>query len=252
MMNSVLRSELMDNPQPSQNQLPPINKTNEKRKTANRHSRQLSLTELMISESDRSPCYIQRQRIKSVLNELYKKIIIVGLLPDSLERHFINIFDNEVSVVVKKYLEVKNEYLLVRKTNGEINSLYLNEVIKKYKIAIKNVYRTFLFSPDAYLRLMKYQTDNNIKKTIEVQKFEKAVSEILNFLYDKLDTTYEQDVKKQKEIKEITDIELKKKEKVEKYQSILKNAITERYENITNKTRQMEEYKGIFKKIQYI
>jgi len=64
-------------------------------------SQKFSLTELMISENDRSPCYIQRQRIKSVLNELYKKVIIVGLLPDSLERHFINIFDPEVSAVVK-------------------------------------------------------------------------------------------------------------------------------------------------------
>jgi len=127
--------------------------------------------------------------------------------------------------------------------------LYLNEVIKKYKTAVKNVYRAFLFSPEAYLRLMKYQTDNEVKKSIEIQKFEKTVSEILNFLYDKLDTTYEQDAKKQKEIKEITDIELKKKEKVEKYQSILKSAINERYENITEKTRQMEQYKG---KIKYI
>jgi len=95
---------------------------------------------------------------------------------------------------------------------------------------------------------LKYQEDNNIQKTIEVQKFEKAISEILNFFYDKLDTTYEQDIKKQKEIKDIIDIELKKKEKVENYKSILKNAINERFENITEKTRQMEEYKDELEK----
>ncbi len=63
-----------------------------------------------------------------------------------------------------------------------------------------------------------------------------------------MDTTYEQDIKKQKETKNITDIELKKKEKVEHYKSILKNAINERYENITEKTRQMEEYKDELEK----
>ncbi|ORX45144.1 hypothetical protein BCR36DRAFT_414607 [Piromyces finnis] len=248
MMNSVMKNDFFGNLSSNQNQLPPINQNNERKKILNQHSKELSFSELMISESDRSPCYIQRQRIKSVLNELYKKIVIVGLLPDSAEKHFLNIFDSNVSNVIKKYFETKNEYLLVRKSNGETNSLYLNEVTKRFKIAIKNVYRAFLFSPDAYLRLMKYQTESKIKKEVEIQSFEKTVTEILNYLYDMLDTTYEQDIKKQKEIKEITEIELKKKEKVEKYQSILKNAINERYENISEKTRQMEQYKDELEK----
>jgi len=208
-----------------------------------------SIAELMISENDRSPCYIQRQRIKTVLNELYKKVIIVGLLPDVIERHFVNIFDPEITALVKKYLDIKSEYLVVRKSDGgEINQLYLNEVIKKYKVAVRNVYRAFIFSPESYLRLLKYQEDHHLEKVVEVMKFERAIKEFLHFLYDKLDMTYEQDQKKQKEIKEITEIEQKKKEKVENFKTILKNAINERYENISEKTRQMEEYKDELEK----
>jgi len=118
-MNSIIKNDFSGSAIPSQ--LPPITKNNEKRKTTNHHTKQMSFSELMISESDRSPCYIQRQRIKSVLNEFYKKIIIVGLLPDSLERHFINIFDDDVSSVIKVRLLNKLIYIIYIITSSIIS-----------------------------------------------------------------------------------------------------------------------------------
>ncbi|KAG4095212.1 hypothetical protein H8356DRAFT_492830 [Neocallimastix lanati (nom. inval.)] len=249
-MNSILKNGISTENNLTPVPVPSSNQPNSNKKKNLEQVRKFSVTDLMVSENDRSPCYVQRQRIKSVLNELYKKVIIIGLIPETFLRHYSNIFDPEVSAAIKEYIEVKNEYLSVRKLKGlgDVNSIYLNEVIKKYKSAVRNIYRAFLFSPEAYLQLMKYQNDSNNNKPIEIKKFEKTVAEILNFLYDKLDTTFEQDQKKQKEIKDITDIEIKKKEEVENFKTILRNAINDRYENISEKTKEMEQHKDELEK----
>ncbi|ORY77544.1 hypothetical protein LY90DRAFT_698569 [Neocallimastix californiae] len=249
-MNSILKNGISTENNLTPVPVPSSNQPNSNKKKNLEQVRKFSVTDLMVSENDRSPCYVQRQRIKSVLNELYKKVIIIGLIPETFLRHYSNIFDPEVSAAIKEYIEVKNEYLSVRKLKGlgDVNSIYLNEVIKKYKSAVRNIYRAFLFSPEAYLQLMKYQNDSNNNKPIEIKKFEKTVAEILNFLYDKLDTTFEQDQKKQKEIKDITDIEIKKKEEVENFKTILRNAINDRYENISEKQKKWNNIKQIIER----
>ncbi|KAI8609551.1 hypothetical protein BC830DRAFT_1173457 [Chytriomyces sp. MP71] len=182
---------------------------------------------------------VEAQRIMSVLQEAQKKVAIVGLLPDEVDRRVATVFSAETVALIGEYKLLEAKYKTV--TEGRFSEADQKEVAKQLRMATRAICRHFLQNPTLIgkLRYLKSTKSNN------VVHFENLLQEVKVLVYERLRTSVEEEKAKQDQLSVIIAKEQKTSNEVRILKDELDKAKRERTSEVSKRNEIIQELRDI-------
>ncbi|KAJ3215196.1 Chromodomain-helicase-DNA-binding protein 1-like [Clydaea vesicula] len=219
---------------------------------------------------------VEAQRIMSVLNEIQKKVLIIGLLPDYQDKRINTVFFGDILQAVveqgkfeqkyksllehKELLESKKEPIeavqvinIMLKIKNNTNAFYftikteIRETSRQLKNSTRSLYRQFLQNP-ASISKLRYLRNN---KSTSISRFEQLLQEVRTLVYDRLRTTVEEENNKQDQLSVIIAKEQKTSNEVRALQEELEKARRERSNEISKRNEVIRKLKEDLRQIKH-
>ncbi|KAJ3379967.1 hypothetical protein HDU92_006287 [Lobulomyces angularis] len=192
----------------------------------------------------------------SVLNEIQKKVLIIGLLPDYQDKRINTVFFGDILQAVveqgkfeqkyKSLLEHK-ELLESKKEPIEAVQTEIRETSRQLKNSTRSLYRQFLQNP-ASISKLRYLRNN---KSTSISRFEQLLQEVRTLVYDRLRTTVEEENNKQDQLSVIIAKEQKTSNEVRALQEELEKARRERSNEISKRNEVIRKLKEDLRQIKH-
>lgn len=173
------------------------------------------------------------QRIISILNEAEKKIQLVNILPQTIDKKVNSIFSLESISILKEFRQLESGYVQA------FNSKDRAEAAIKLKKHTRSIYRHFLTDHEAFNKLKQLKC---VKEESQ-ETFELYMSHFKKIIYDKLKISVEQEQKQQQALEQITSAEKKMREEIEAKREELKKLKQERENMNTSKNSLISQLK---------
>ncbi|KAJ3275766.1 hypothetical protein HDV01_007233 [Terramyces sp. JEL0728] len=168
---------------------------------------------------------VEAQRIMAVLQEIQKKVYLMGLIPENMDKKTSTVLTGDALTLIKEsgLLEQKYKQIVEQKAyEGQINDA--KETAKAIKVLTRTIGRYFLQNQNNMLKL-RYLKSN---KAPLVAQFEHRLQEIKTLVYDRLRTTVEEESQKQDQLSLIIAKEQKTSSEVKTLREELEKAKKER------------------------
>ncbi|ORY39943.1 hypothetical protein BCR33DRAFT_853067 [Rhizoclosmatium globosum] len=180
---------------------------------------------------------VEAQRIMSVLQEAQRKVMVIGMLPDEVDRRVSTVFAAETVAYIGEYklLEAKYRNLV----EGRAPDAEVKETAKQLRISTRTVCRHFLQNPPliAKLRYLKSTKPNNILQ------FEGLLQEVKVLVYERLKTSVEEEKAKQDQLSVIIAKEQKTSNEVRLLKEELEKAKKERSAEVSKRNETIRRLK---------
>ncbi|KAI8898298.1 hypothetical protein BC833DRAFT_442342 [Globomyces pollinis-pini] len=168
---------------------------------------------------------VEAQRIMSVLQEIQKKVQLIGLIPDTLDRKTSTVLSGDALNYVKEFGALEQKYRTLVETKGnDPNSFECKEVSKNIRLLTRSITRYFSQNSSA---LMKLRFLKSSKGPI-IAQFEHRLQEVKMLFYDRLKTSVEEENQKQDQLSLIIAKEQKTSAEVKALKDELEKAKKER------------------------
>ncbi|KAJ3248281.1 hypothetical protein HDU78_001287 [Chytriomyces hyalinus] len=172
---------------------------------------------------------VEAQRIMSVLQEAQKKVAVIGLLPDEVDRRVATMFNSDTVALIgeHKLLETKYKTLV----EGRAPESEIKETAKLVRTSTRAVCRHFLQNP-AFMGKLRYL--KSTKQANHVQ-FENLLQEVKVLVYERLKTSVEEEKAKQDQLSVIIAKEQKTSNEVRLLKEELDKAKRERTTEVSKR-----------------
>ncbi|KAJ3006224.1 hypothetical protein HKX48_000241, partial [Thoreauomyces humboldtii] len=137
---------------------------------------------------------VEAQRVMSVLMEMQRKVQLVGLLPDSMDRRMSTLFSADMfsAIAELRQLEEKYDSLLgpddaSRGHGRDAITPEMREVGRQIRTVTRSLVRHFIQNPTAASKLRYLKST----KLPSVARFEQLLQEVKVLVYERLGTTVE-------------------------------------------------------------
>ncbi|KAI8909413.1 hypothetical protein DFJ77DRAFT_472408 [Powellomyces hirtus] len=135
---------------------------------------------------------IEAQRVMSVLMDMQRKVQLVGLLPDSMDRRMSTIFSAEIFAAIAelRHLEDRYETLLgenINKPSRDSITPEMRDIGRQIRSVTRSLVRHFIQNPTAASKLRYLKST----KLPSVAQFEQLLQEVKMLVYERLGTTVE-------------------------------------------------------------
>ncbi|KXS21868.1 hypothetical protein M427DRAFT_280615 [Gonapodya prolifera JEL478] len=181
----------------------------------------------------------QAQRVLAVLQELQRKVLLVGMLPDTIDRKVTTVFGPELTSVLQEHrqLESRLDSLMEIKDRGVPEAdtdAFRNEVRETSQhlhASIRTVERVFLRNRESLskLLLLRYQ------RNPAVVRFEALIAELKGILFEKLRQGADEERETEEKVKTVAAREQKTTAEVKQLQEELRKARLYRSQEINSK-----------------
>ncbi|KAJ3267648.1 hypothetical protein HK104_005730 [Borealophlyctis nickersoniae] len=191
---------------------------------------------------------VEAQRIMSVLQETQKKVQLIGLLPDFMDRRVSAVFGGETVNVIMEHRQLEQKYnTLVEarerhdKTQPLPESLAneLKETSRQLRQSTRSLYRHFVQNPTATNKLRYLKST----KSPVVTQFEGLLNEVKMLVYERLKITVEEEKAKQDQLSVIIAKEQKTSNEVRVLKEELEKAKKERGNEVNKKNEAIRRLK---------
>ncbi|KAJ3154004.1 hypothetical protein HDU89_008871 [Geranomyces variabilis] len=141
---------------------------------------------------------VEAQRVMSVLMEMQKKVQLVGLLPDSMDRRMSTIFSQEISAAIAELRQLEERYESLLNSDGSRPTITpeMREVGRQIRSITRSLVRHFLQNPTATSKLRYLKST----KLPSVAQFEQLLQEVKMLVYERLGTTVEDEKQRQDQL----------------------------------------------------
>eukprot|EP00842_Homolaphlyctis_polyrhiza_P006363 jgi/Hompol1/6728/HPOL_005057-RA len=141
---------------------------------------------------------VEAQRIMAVLQELQRKVYLIGLLPDVMDRRVSTVFGGETFNIIKDYrlLEQRYKGQLETKDPSESHQAEVKDLAKQIRVSTRSLTRHFIQNSGALAKLRYLKST----KSPVVAQFEHLLQEIKILVYGRLKTTVEEEKAKQDQL----------------------------------------------------
>lgn len=191
---------------------------------------------------------VEAQRIMSVLQEAQRKVRLIGMIPEVVDRKVTAIFGQDTVSVISEYRQLDQKYKQLKdaKDAGEkISDVELRETAKALRISTRTLCRHFFQNP-ANLSKLRFLNQN---KSLPLSQFEQLLQEVKLIVYERLMTTVEQEKAKQDQLSIIIAKEQKTSAEVKSLKSELDKARKERSNEINKRNEVIRRLKEELREI---
>ncbi|KAJ3088216.1 hypothetical protein HK102_009268 [Quaeritorhiza haematococci] len=190
---------------------------------------------------------VEAQRIMSVLSEAEKKVHIIGLLPDVIDRRAASVFPAETMTIMTEYRQLEQKYkaLWEMRENGDKSesperiAMELKDAGRQLRITTRSLHRHFLNNSNALSKLRYLKST----KSPAISQFETLLHEVKMLIYERLKTTVEEEKMKQDQLSVIISKEQKTSQEVKSLQEELEKATRERISEVSKKNEIIKRLK---------
>ncbi|KAJ3414692.1 hypothetical protein HDV05_006227 [Chytridiales sp. JEL 0842] len=196
---------------------------------------------------------VEAQRIMSVLQEAQKKVLLIGFLPDVVDRRVSTVLGADAVALIQdhKVLEQRFKSLNEAKEAGEKTDSgirieeQIKEVSKQLRASTRALCRHFSQNPTALnkLRYLKSSKPNT------VIQFEHLLQEVKVLVYERLKTTVEEEKLRQDQLSVIVTKEQKTSNEVKALKEELDRAKKERTTEISKRNEVIRRLKDELREI---
>ncbi|KAJ3258002.1 hypothetical protein HK103_004136 [Boothiomyces macroporosus] len=168
---------------------------------------------------------VESQRIMAVLQEIQKKVYLMGLIPEIMDKKTSTVLTGDALALIKEASMLEQKYKQIieqRPYEGQSNDI--KETTKAIKVLTRTICRYFLQNQNNMLKL-RYLKSN---KSPIIAQFEHRLQEIKTLVYDRLRTTVEEENQKQDQLSLIIAKEQKTSSEVKALREELEKAKKER------------------------
>ncbi|KAJ3045560.1 hypothetical protein HDV00_009217 [Rhizophlyctis rosea] len=194
---------------------------------------------------------VEAQRIMSVLQDVQKKVQLIGLLPDHMDRRVSSVFGGETVAVITEYRQLEQKYKMLidmRQNHDKATPMTesfssdLKETSRSLRAATRTLTRHFASNPTALSKLRYLKST----KPPVIGYFESLIQEIKMLVYERLRITVEEEKAKQDQLSGIIAKEQKTSNEVRVLKEELEKAKKERMSEINKKNEAIRRLKGAF------
>jgi DNA repair exonuclease SbcCD ATPase subunit len=189
---------------------------------------------------------VESQRIMAVLQEIQKKVQLIGMLPDINDKKISTVMTGEALTQIKEMSGLELKYKTILESKPYENQIQdLKEISKQIRLQTRSICRYFLGNSNAQMKL-KYLKS---AKPPAVAQFEHRLQEVKTLIYDRLRTTVEEENQKQDQLSLIIAKEQKTSAEVRAQREELEKAKKERNAEINKKNEVIRKLKDELKEI---
>ncbi|KAJ3129096.1 hypothetical protein HK100_008835 [Physocladia obscura] len=157
---------------------------------------------------------VEAQRVMSVLQEAQRKIAIIGLLPDEVDRRVSTVFGAETVALIGEYKILESKYKSLMESKAAEHEI--KETARQLRMSTRALCRHFLQNSNLISKLRFLKST----KSSLLQTFESLLQEVKGLVYERLKMSVEEEKAKQdqlsviiaKEQKTSNDVRLLKEE----------------------------------------
>nr|KAJ3422260.1 hypothetical protein HK105_000469 [Polyrhizophydium stewartii] len=192
---------------------------------------------------------VEAQRIMAVLQELQRKVYLIGLLPDVMDRRVSTVFGGETFNIIKDYrlLEQRYKSLIDTHDRSEAHLAEIREAAKTIRTSTRSLTRHFIQNSGALAKLRYLKST----KSPVVAQFEHLLQEIKMLVYGRLKTTVEEEKAKQDQLAIIIAKEQKTSNEVKALKEELEKAKKERMGEINKRNEVIRRLKDELREIKH-
>ncbi|TPX58770.1 hypothetical protein SpCBS45565_g07916 [Spizellomyces sp. 'palustris'] len=194
---------------------------------------------------------VEAQRIMSVLVEAQRKVQLIGLLPDVMDRRMATVFSGDTFTAITEIRQLEDKYnaLLANKEEDSPSRVSVSSDLKdssrQIRQATRSLVRHFLQNPAATSKLRYLKST----KLPSVARFEQLLQEVKMLVYERLGTTVEEERAKQDQLSIIIAKEQKTSNEVKALREELDKARKERTTDINKKNEIIRRLKEELREI---
>jgi DNA repair exonuclease SbcCD ATPase subunit len=189
---------------------------------------------------------VESQRIMAVLQEIQKKVQLIGMLPDSSDKKISTVLTGDALTYIKEMSALELKYKTILETKPYDNQMQdLKDISKQIRLHTRSICRYFLGNSNAYMKLRYLKS----AKSPAVAQFEHRLQEVKTLIYDRLRTTVEEENQKQDQLSLIIAKEQKTSAEVKAQREELEKAKKERNAEINKKNEVIRKLKDELKEI---
>ncbi|KAJ1547420.1 hypothetical protein HK096_003031, partial [Nowakowskiella sp. JEL0078] len=175
---------------------------------------------------------VEAQRIMAVLQEAQRKVNLISLIPEHMDRRVQSIFPFDTIAIMTEHKQLEHRYKsLIESREFDKSVTDHSECIKQLRTSTRSIYRHFLQNPNAMSKLRYLKST----KLAIVNQFEQLLQEVKMLVYERLRTTVEEEKSKQDQLSVIIAKEQKTSNEVKALQEELEKAKRERSNEISKK-----------------
>ncbi|KAI9348774.1 IQ domain-containing protein D-like protein [Zopfochytrium polystomum] len=191
---------------------------------------------------------VEAQRVMSVLQEMQRKVHLMGMIPEAVDRKVATIFPAETVAMLSEHINLNKRYSELRemKLSGEkVNEVDLKDAAKLLRLSTRTVARHFLQNPALYSKLRFLR----VNKPPAAAQFEQLLHEVKMIVYERLMTTVEEERAKQDQLSIIIAKEQKTSNEVKALKAELDKARRERSSEISKRNEVIRRLKDELREI---
>ncbi|KAJ3129957.1 hypothetical protein HK098_007223 [Nowakowskiella sp. JEL0407] len=190
---------------------------------------------------------VEAQRIISVIQDVQKKVSLINLLPDFLDRRVQSVFSSDTVNMISEHRQLEQRYKQLVESDKPTDSqnTELKEIIRQLKASTRTLYRNFVQNPTAMSKLRYLKST----KLPVVAQFEQLLQEMKILVYERLKTTVEEEKAKQDQLSIIIAKEQKTSNEVKVLQEEWEKAKRERANEISKKNDLIRRLKDELREI---
>ncbi|KAJ3052199.1 hypothetical protein HK097_006723 [Rhizophlyctis rosea] len=199
---------------------------------------------------------VEAQRIMSVLQDMQRKVQLIGLLPDHMDRRVSSVFGGETVTVITEYRQLEQKYkqLIEARQNHDKGTPMpesftsdLKETSRALRAATRTLARHFASNPTALSKLRYLKST----KPPVIGYLESLIQEVKMLTYERLRITVEEEKAKQDQLSGIIAKEQKTSNEVRVLKEELEKAKKERMSEINKKNEAIRRLKDELRDIKH-